>query len=192
MMTRAVILTRRKSTFYGSCGESAAVKRWRPCLCASTEPRSVHPGRPHWRRRHRHLWQNMRCRPMPFVRNRSAWMWLAIAAVAFTSVARAETGLRSSRTGAHTVLEFLARSQTHNPGANLAGLRSGTFSSRRQAASMLRKASSGSLTGMLPVFFIGLVSPSDFLSGASIRCLGRAPAGPLLPDLFQRPPPSLA
>jgi hypothetical protein len=129
---------------------------------------------------------------MPFVRNRSAWMWLAIAAVAFTSVARGETGIRSSRTGAHTVLEFLARNQVHNSSANLAGFRACNFASRRQAASMLRKASTGSLTGMLPVFFIGLVSPSAFLSGASIRCLGRAPAGPLLSDLFQRPPPSLA
>jgi hypothetical protein len=129
---------------------------------------------------------------MPFVRNRSAWMWLAIAAVAFTSVARAETGMRSARACGHPVLEFLGRSQNHNPGATSVGFRLANIGSRRQAASMLRKASSGALTGMLPVFFIGLVWPSARLSGASIQCLGRAPAAPLLPDLFQRPPPSLA
>ena len=37
-------------------------------------------------------------------RNRNAWMWVAIAAVAFTSVARAETGLQSAKGYAHPVL----------------------------------------------------------------------------------------
>ena len=123
--------------------------------------------------------------------NKNAWMWVAIAAVAFTSVAHAEAGLQSAKTYAHPVLEFLARSQGQNP-AELSGvLRFAHLGSRRQANSMLRNAGSGTLIAMLPVLFIGLISPLALVSAASIRCLGRAPAVPLLSALFQRPPPSL-
>jgi hypothetical protein len=118
-------------------------------------------------------------------------MWVAIAAVAFTSVAHAEAGLQSVKAYAHPVLEFLARSQGQNP-AELSGvLRFAHLGSRRQANSMLRSAGTGTLIAMLPVLFVGLVSPLALVSAASIRCLGRAPAVPLLSALFQRPPPSL-
>ena len=96
-----------------------------------------------------------------FVRN----MWLAIAAVAFTSVAHAETGRQSSKGYAHPVFEFLVRSQTQN---------------------------SGALIAMLPMLFIGLVSPLGLQTVAANRSFGRAPAAPLLPVLFQRPPPAFA
>jgi len=117
-------------------------------------------------------------------------MWLAIAAVAFTSVAHAETGRQSSKGYAHPVFEFLVRSQTQNSGAL-----SGAFASpgaRPQANSAFRSSSSGTLIAMLPVLFIGLLSPITFLSNASIRSFRRAPAAPLLPALFQRPPPASA
>jgi hypothetical protein len=145
---------------------------------------------------HRHLWQNMRCRPMPFARKRTrnstaAWMWLAIAAVAFTSVARAEAAPQTSKGYTHPVLEFLARSQSQNPAAHSAALRFAHIGSRRQASAIFRNSTSGPLIAMLPVLFIGLVSPLA-LSAASSRCPGRAPAPPLLSELFQRPPPSLA
>ncbi len=124
--------------------------------------------------------------------NKNAWMWVAIAAVAFTSVAHAEAGLQSAKTYAHPVLEFLARSQSQNH-AELSGvLRFAHRGSRRQANSMLRSDGSGFLFAMLPVFFIGLVSPLALVSAGSLRCLGRAPAVPLLSALFQRPPPSVA
>lgn len=129
---------------------------------------------------------------MSFARNRTAWMWVAIAAVAFTSVASAEAGMQPSRGYAHPVFEFLARTQTQNPGAHSAALRFANPGPRRQANSLLRKAGSGALIAMLPVLFIGLVSPLTLVSLASIRCLGRAPATPPLSALFQRPPPSFA
>ena len=130
---------------------------------------------------------------MPWTRrNRITWMWVAIAAVTFTSVARAETGLQRSKAYAHPVLEFLARSQSQNPAAHSVVLRFAHLGSRRQANSLLRKAGSGALLAMLPVLFIGLVAPLTPLSVPSTRCLDRAPAAPLLPALFQRPPPSLA
>lgn len=127
---------------------------------------------------------------MPFARNRTAWMWVAIAAVAFTSVARAETGLQSAKGYVHPVLEFLARSQGQNSVAHSGVLRFTPLASRRQANSLLRKAGSGTLIAMLPVMFIGLVSPLSVLSFASIQSGPRA--GALLSALFQRPPPSLA
>ena len=129
---------------------------------------------------------------MPRTRNRSAWMWVAIAAVAFASVARAEAGLQSAKAYAHPVLEFLTRSQGQNTAVHSGALRFTHLASRRQANSMLRKAGTGALIAMLPVLFIGLVSPLTLLSDASIRCLGRAPAVPSLSALFQRPPPGLA
>ena len=129
---------------------------------------------------------------MPFARNRNAWMWVAIAAVAFTSVARAEARQQNARSFAHPVLEFLARSQSQNPVAHAGVSRFAHLSSRLQARSMLRNAGSGALIAILPVLFIGLVSPLTLVSAASFRCLGRAPAVPLLSALFQRPPPSFA
>ncbi len=128
----------------------------------------------------------------PRIRNRSTWMWVAIAAVAFTSVAHAETGLQGARSYTHPVLEFLARSQSQNPAAFSGVLRFGHPGSRRHANAMLRNVGPGTWVAMLPVFFVGLVSPLSLASAASIRSLGRAPAVPLLPALYQRPPPSLA
>lgn len=118
-------------------------------------------------------------------------MWVAIAAVAFTSVVRAETGVQSLKGYTHPVFEFLARSQSQNPAAHSVVLRFSNIGSRRQANSMFRSSGSGAWVAMLPVLFIGLVSPLVLLSNASIRSLGRAPAAPLLSVLFQRPPPSL-
>lgn len=118
-------------------------------------------------------------------------MWVAIAAVAFTSVARAESGLPSTKGYTHPVLEFLARSQSQNPATHSVAIRFANLGSRR-ASSILSNAGSGAWIAMLPVLFIGLVSPLSLLSVASIRCLGRPPAPPLLSALFQRPPPSLA
>jgi hypothetical protein len=129
---------------------------------------------------------------MPRTRNHNAWMWVAIAAVAFTSVARAETNLQNARAFTHPVLEFLARSQSQNPAAHSAILRLTHPGSRRQSDPTFRNVGPGTWTAMLPVFFIGLVSPLTPLSAASMRSLGRAPDAPLLPSLFQRPPPRLA
>ena len=119
-------------------------------------------------------------------------MWVAIAAVAFTSVAHAETGLQGAKAYTHPVLEFLARSQSQNPAAFSGVSRFGHFSSRRQANAMLRNGGSRTLIAMLPVMFIGLVSPLSLVSATFARSVGGAPAVPLLSALFQRPPPSLA
>ena len=118
-------------------------------------------------------------------------MWLAIAAVAFTSVATAETSGQSAKGYAHPVFQFLVRGHNQSPGAHAVPLRFANIGTQRHATLMLRNSASGRLVAMLPVLFIGLVSPLT-LSVQSPRSQGRAPAAPLLSALFQRPPPSFA
>jgi hypothetical protein len=122
-------------------------------------------------------------------RNKNAWVWVAIAAIAFASAARAEASLQSAKAYAHPVLEFLAKSQSQNAAAKPGVLRFAQLGSRHQAKAASRDAGSGVWTALLPVFFIGLVSPLSLVSAASIQGLHRPPAPPLLPASFQRPPP---
>ncbi|HEY2467820.1 MAG TPA: hypothetical protein VGI45_08255 [Terracidiphilus sp.] len=122
-------------------------------------------------------------------RNKNAWVWVAIAAIAFASSARAEAGLHSAKAYAHPVLEFLAKSQIQNPAAKPGVSRFAQLGSRHPLKAMSRDAGIGMCVAILPVFFIGLVSPLNLLSAASVRGLYQVPAAPLLPALFQRPPP---
>lgn len=124
---------------------------------------------------------------MTGTRNKSAWIWVAIAAITLASASRAEAGLQSAKAYAHPVLAFLAKSQS--PVANPAVPRFVRRGSGQPIDSIFRNAGSGTWTAILPVFFIGLVSPLSLLSAASNRCLGQAPMAPLLPASFQRPPP---
>lgn len=126
---------------------------------------------------------------MTGTRNKNAWIWVAIAAITLASASRAEAGLQSAKAYAHPVLAFLAKSQS--PIANPMVPRSVQRVSGRSINSIYRNAGSGTWTAILPVFFVGLVSPLSLLSAASIRCLDRTPAAPLLPASFERPPPYL-
>jgi|SRR5580698_253276 hypothetical protein len=128
---------------------------------------------------------------MTGTRNRSAWIWVAIAAIAFASAARAEAGLQNARGYAHPVLEFLAKSHSQFPQANPATTRFVQKSPGRRFGPIFHAAGTGTWLAVLPVLFIGLVSPLSLASAASTRCLGHAPAAPLLPASFQRPPPHL-
>jgi hypothetical protein len=116
-------------------------------------------------------------------------MWVAIAAIAFASAARAEGGLQSAKAYAHPVLEFLAKSQSQHFAANSAISRFAQPGTGRQVRAMSRDVGVGLCMAMLPVFFIGLVSPLSLVSTAAIRGLSQTPAAPLLPASFQRPPP---
>ena len=42
---------------------------------------------------------------------------------------------------------------------------------------------------ILPVFFVGAISPLSLLSPMAYMYLGRTPEAPVLPISFQRPPP---
>jgi hypothetical protein len=122
-------------------------------------------------------------------RNKNAWVWVAIAAIAFASAARAEAGLQSAKAYAHPVLQFLAKSQGQSPAVRPAVLRFAQVGPGRQINAVSRDGRIGVWMAILPVFFIGLVSPLTLVSAAFIRGLRQAPAAPLLPASFQRPPP---
>ncbi|HEY3707637.1 MAG TPA: hypothetical protein VGL22_21430 [Terracidiphilus sp.] len=120
--------------------------------------------------------------------NRSAWIWVAFAAIALASVARAESGLESARSYAHPMLEFFAGNHAAQP-ADLYGTAQHSLSRQQRGTS--RNQLAGAWVAMLPVFFVGLVSPLDQLAPRSIRLAG-APPATILPPSFQRPPPQFA
>jgi len=47
----------------------------------------------------------------------------------------------------------------------------------------------GQLLAILPLLFVGLISPLSLLSPLAFIYLGRTPDAPVLPASFQRPPP---
>ena len=153
------------------------------------------------------LWHNMRQKlEMTETRNRSAWIWLAIAAMAVATLARAEAGVHSATAYAHPVLEFLAAQQNAGAVAASSDLRlqqrrasrphgaawnGSTRSGVSWNGASWTNSDSGAWAAMLPVLFIGLISPLSLISPRSIQSLGRTPAAPPLPFSFQRPPPAL-
>ena len=47
----------------------------------------------------------------------------------------------------------------------------------------------GALVAILPLLFVGIISPLSLLSPLAFTYAGRTPAAPALPASFQRPPP---
>jgi len=124
-------------------------------------------------------------------RNRNAWMWLAVAAMAVVSLARVE-GVGNATVCTNPVLAFLAGQQ------NVASLSAGggpqivkAGSTGKVSGVYLHDAGSGAWTAMLPVLFVGLLAPLSLFSCKSMLSLGRTPSAPALPCSFQRPPPAL-
>jgi hypothetical protein len=116
---------------------------------------------------------------------------VAIAAISLASISRAEAGLQGARAYAHPVLQFLAKNHSQYPDTNPGISRFTQRGSRDKISSMFHDAGTGSWMAMLPVWFIGLISPLSLLSPDFIRNAGQALAAPLLPCSFQRPPPHL-
>ena len=52
-----------------------------------------------------------------------------------------------------------------------------------------QSADNGSLVAILPLLFVGIISPLSLLSPLAFFYLGRTPDAPSLPTSFQRPPP---
>lgn len=48
---------------------------------------------------------------------------------------------------------------------------------------------SGAWLAILPILFVGVISPLTLLSPLAFVYLGRTPDAPILPASFQRPPP---
>lgn len=52
-----------------------------------------------------------------------------------------------------------------------------------------QQADNGALVAILPLLFVGIISPLSLLSPLAFFYLGRTPDAPALPASFQRPPP---
>jgi hypothetical protein len=125
-------------------------------------------------------------------RNRNAWIWVTIAALTLASVARAEGGRHGARAGVQFASAFLAIGHSHNSPARSGIPHFVPQNSGRSIAALFRASGIGGWVAILPVFFIGLISPLSSLSAAAFPRSGRAPSAPYLPFSFQRPPPRLA
>lgn len=124
-------------------------------------------------------------------RNKRAWIWLAVAAMAAVTLARAQAGAPSAATYPGSVLAFLSG---HSLDADFAGSAfPGMHAQRsdRPIRNASRLTSSGAWMAVLPVLFVGLIAPLNLISPSSALCLGRTPSAPAASFLFQRPPPSL-
>jgi hypothetical protein len=129
---------------------------------------------------------------MKLTRHRSAWIWVAIAAIAMATVARAQAGVQSATAYTHPVLEFLASHSSATGDSTSGDLRLfGHRSVRQTRTAQSDGTNPGVWTAMLPVLFIGLVAPLSLISPQFALSLGRTPSAPALPFSFQRPPPLL-
>lgn len=121
-------------------------------------------------------------------RHRNAWIWVAITAIALATVARAQSGYELARACANPVIALLSSAQDSQP------FSAQHFAQKRnthgdQATSQSNGGASFWLE-LLPVLFVGLVSPLSLLSAQSFHSLGQAFPAPALNALFQRPPPA--
>jgi hypothetical protein len=113
-------------------------------------------------------------------RSRDAWIWVTVAAITLASLARAQSGIENARTYANPFIAFLSDGHLAESGASAVAHRS---------SSSLHAESSGTVLNLLPVFFVGLLSPLSLLFAGSLLCLRRALPAPDQAGRFQRPPP---
>lgn len=121
-------------------------------------------------------------------RHKNAWIWLAVAAIAVATLARAEAGLPKAAALTHPVLEFLAGHANSDAFTKAPGHHGSRFAGVRRES---YGNGAGAWTVLLPIFFIGLVAPLDVLSRRALQASGSVRRAVALPHLFQRPPPSL-
>jgi len=105
---------------------------------------------------------------------------VTVVAITLTSLARAQSGIEEARAYATPLIAFLAGNQLAEPAP---------APTAHRAASSSHTDDSGTVLNLLPVFFVGLVSPLNLLFVWSILCLRRALPAPDLAGRFQRPPP---
>src|SRR3954463_10692871 len=107
-------------------------------------------------------------------RNRNAWIWVAITAIALASVARAQSGLEIARSYANPVIALLSTAQATQSGPEHFALKRmdrGTQASQHESGGSL-------FLELLPILFVGLLSPLSLLSARSWLSLGHTFAPP--------------
>jgi len=115
-------------------------------------------------------------------RSRDAWIWVTVAAITLASLARAQSGIENARGYANPLIAFLSDAHLAESAAAAVAHRSATSS---------HSGNSGTVLNLLPVYFVGLVSPLSLLTAGSVPCLKRALPAPDSTGRFQRPPPIL-
>jgi hypothetical protein len=115
-------------------------------------------------------------------RSKGAWIWVAMAAISLSSLARVQTGVENARAYADPVIKFFAAAQHADAEA---------LAQANRANSMAHAGPTGVGFNLLPVFFVGLLAPLVLESLRAYFRLQRLPAPPFLTDLYQRPPPVL-
>jgi hypothetical protein len=123
--------------------------------------------------------------------NRTACIWVAIAAITLAALSPAEARLLGAKARSNPVLEFLIKSHSRSGAANSAALLIFPRMANRSAVSTSSASAVSLASTMLPVFFVGLLAPLALLSVALARTSQNVPAAPLLAFSFQRPPPRL-
>src|ERR1700744_801936 len=123
-------------------------------------------------------------------RQKSAWIWLAVAAIAVVTLARAEAGLPKGAAFTNPVLEFLSAHAGSGAFAALPGNHDlGSVRSHRSSyRTGVGATGAGMWAALLPMFFIGLIAPLNLISARAAHSLGITPQAPVLSSLFQRPP----
>jgi hypothetical protein len=112
-------------------------------------------------------------------RRKGAWIWVAMAAISFASLARVQSGVENARHYADPVIKFFAAAQLADADASVRAHR---------ATSRARAGATG--INLLAVFFVGLVAPLVLESFLARFFLQHPPCAPVLANLFQRPPPA--
>jgi hypothetical protein len=124
-------------------------------------------------------------------RQRNAWIWLAVAFMAVSAVARMYEGDPGAAPRTNPVLEFLAGQQDTGASAPAPSRILPLASTRHAKMLWLHSDHPGAWMAMLPVLFVGLVAPLSLVSPRTTLCIGRPYAAATLLPLFQRPPPTL-
>ena len=115
-------------------------------------------------------------------RSKGAWIWVAMAAISFASVARVQSGVENARAYADPVIKFFAAAQHADAEA----------SGRAHRAGLPVRAVGRDLgLDLLPIFFVGMVAPLALESFRARPSLRMTPSAPSISALFQRPPPEI-
>jgi hypothetical protein len=125
-------------------------------------------------------------------RNRSAWVWVTIAAIALVSATRADSSRQGVKAGMRAALALLNRGQSLPLAANPGIAQLIPRATGRRVAALLRDSGINGWVGIVPILFVAMVSPVKAVSAVPPPRSGQTPAAPLLPSAFQRPPPRLA
>jgi len=114
-------------------------------------------------------------------RSKGAWIWVAMVAISFASVARVQSGVENARAYADPVIKFLAASNQAELDATV----------RAHHAKSLSRTGAYGVDLNLLVIFVGLVAPLALHCAPTGLCLRRSPSAPSISALLPRPPPFL-